>query len=583
MSAREPSAVGSPRSRPPVLGSHRTLMRTFGVIFVLAGTLGVPAVLATASPQARVVAATLVIGSMLIGIVLIGFAARLPSWLAHPIAVLGMTMLAVNVHQIPEPTYAVANSTGAIMVGCIALFFGWRTTLAHQLIAAVLIVGALGLRSVDLIVPGLVVSGVGIGVGVVVGMLVRLARRSMVDETTGLLNRRGLEQPLEESLTEAGHSGQPLTVVVIDIDGFKQVNQAVGVDTGDQALRDFGRLLDSVFVPPAQLGRTGGDEFLIAWPGSPDSAVSLLDDVRGRASMSFCAGVSGLHAGDSVSVLLARAEAALYTAKRTGRSRVMVRSDEGSRLGERLRAALLSGQVSVHYQPIVDLVSSRVTGVEALARWDDGGVEVSPAEFIPVAEDEGLIADLGRYVMARAVADVVRLRAVTGLDLFVSVNASGKEIIESAFVGDIADALSGGALPAERLIIEVTESTMEAQSPLATGSLRRVRRLGVRVALDDFGTGYSSLSRLHTLPVDLIKLDRSFVTVGDRRLLLAVARFGESLGLPVVAEGVSQADHEALVREAGIGLVQGWRYLPATPVDELADWIITWSRREACA
>jgi diguanylate cyclase (GGDEF)-like protein len=452
------------------------------------------------------------------------------------------------------------------------LFFGWRATLIHQAIATVIIVTALGWRDPSLIGPGLVVAGTGVAVAWVVGTLVRLARRSLVDESTGLLNRRGLERALDERLD----GDEPLTIAVLDLDGFAAINHSAGRAAGDAVLRDFARGLAQECPAPIQVGRSGGDEFVMLLPGVQEHQVlALTQRLRRRTGVAFCAGITVLHPDDSPSTLLARADTALYQAKRSGGNRDQVRSEQGSHLARRLRSAITEAQICVHYQPIVDLNdANRVVGVEALARWYTGTTEVSPALFVPVAEEEGLIVDLGRLVLRRALGDVGRLRAALGPELFVSVNVSGKELVEPMFVTGVTRALSDFEVGPDALLLEVTESTLDAQTPVAAGALRRLRAEGVRIAIDDFGTGYSSLSRLDALPVDLLKLDGGFISdtsAAPTALLRAVTALGDALGLPIVAECVARETSEELVRDVGIHLAQGWLYSPALPIDDLLE------------
>ena len=375
-----------------MVGTYRLLLRTLGALYVISSLLGGPSASAQPPGLVRFVAVSVLVIAAVAGIGLVLGAATLPAWIAHVAVVFGMCLLAVSIRLSATTAYGMANSTGLILISSIGLFFGWRATLVHQAIATVIIVTALGWRDPSLIGPGLVVAGTGVAVAGVVGTLVRLARRSLVDGATGLLNRRGLERALDERLDD----DQPLTIAVLDLDGFAAINHSGGRAAGDAVLRDFARGLAVECPAPIQVGRSGGDEFVVLMPGVDDNQVLVLTQrLRRSTGVSFCAGITVLHPDDSPSTLLARADTALYQAKRSGRNRDQVRSEEGSHLARRLRTAISEAQISVHYQPIVDLNdANRVIVVEALARWYTGATEVSPALFVPVAEDEVVIACL---------------------------------------------------------------------------------------------------------------------------------------------------------------------------------------------
>jgi EAL domain-containing protein (putative c-di-GMP-specific phosphodiesterase class I) len=269
----------------------------------------------------------------------------------------------------------------------------------------------------------------------------------------------------------------------------------------------------------------------------------------------------------------------MYAAKRAGKGRVLrfepemrERTLQRSRLEQELARAVARGQIEVHYQPVVDLTSRRVVGVEALARWRraDGQV-VPPAVFIPIAEESGLICEIGGEVLRRACRTVRDWRSqVAGADrLGVSVNVSGWQILSADYSLLVADALAASGLPPDALTLEITESVLLEDSEALTAELTRLKTLRVRLAIDDFGAGYSSLSSLRRFPVDTLKIDRMFLDLGAERtlpLVRAVTELGRSLGLTVVAEGVETPEHLALVRAARCDAVQG--YLVSRPLPE---------------
>ena len=239
-----------------------------------------------------------------------------------------------------------------------------------------------------------------------------------------------------------------------------------------------------------------------------------------------------------------------------------------------LAAALAAGEVHVHYQPIIALRNGAVVGVEALARWThpEHG-PVPPAEFVAVAEQSGLILALGDHVLRTACADLAGVRTSEGLQVTLGVNVSGRELSEPGCAQRVQGVLAQTGFPAEHLVLEVTETLLEGESPAAVGTLHALRAAGLVVSIDDFGTGYSSLSRLDTLPADVLKLDRAFVsTLSDSprraQMLRSLVAMCSALGLDVVAEGVETAEQEAAVRAVGCTFAQGWLYGRAVPLPQ---------------
>jgi EAL domain-containing protein (putative c-di-GMP-specific phosphodiesterase class I) len=280
-------------------------------------------------------------------------------------------------------------------------------------------------------------------------------------------------------------------------------------------------------------------------------------------------------ASEGASQLLRRADAALYQAKAAGRGRSRLDDAHDSRLAARLAAALQAGAVTVAYQPIVDLLSGEVVGVEALARWADPHLgAVPPAEFVGVAEREGLIEVLGAAVLRTACRDHAAVRAALGRDVVLTVNVSGRELVAEGYADRVLQVLRETGMPASRLVLEVTESLLEADAPEALGALARLRAAGLAVAIDDFGTGYSALSRLDTMPADYLKLDHGFVstiTVSARRagLVAAMVTLSRALDLRLVAEGVESPAHVRTLTELGCRLGQGFLFGGPAPLAEL--------------
>jgi diguanylate cyclase (GGDEF)-like protein/PAS domain S-box-containing protein len=409
-----------------------------------------------------------------------------------------------------------------------------------------------------------------------------LAHQATHDEVTGLLNRAGLLQQVDEVLAARPDAG--LTVLFIDLDRFKLVNDSLGHATGDQVLAVFARRLAALAgsVPPAGcrplMARFGGDEFVVVLvDASAEDAGRLAElvvaasretvDVGPSLLVTASVGLATASGGADLERLLREADAALYRAKDAGRERAawfdeQLHAESVRRMAveRELRAGLPRQELSLAYQPAFDLRSGTATHVEALVRWQHPARGlVLPLEFIPVAEESGLIARVGEWVLARAVEQAVRWAEVPGLRVWV--NVSPQQLADPGLPDLLAAQLDRAALPADRLGIEVTESVLADVARL-TERLREVRALGVAVAIDDFGTGYSSLARLTTCPVDVIKIDRSFVAeVGTARgeaVLAGIVTLAHATGAHVVAEGVETEQQLAVLRSLGADSASGF-------------------------
>jgi diguanylate cyclase (GGDEF)-like protein len=404
------------------------------------------------------------------------------------------------------------------------------------------------------------------------------------DELTDLPNRNRLVQHLRGRLGQPGHDPASIAVLFFDLDGFKVVNDSLGHHVGDQLLLEATRRLRSQMRPDDVIARFGGDEFIVVCDGitRPQDAMEvaqrLLDALLEPASegphlrpISASVGVACAVPGAEPESLLRDADAAMYDAKRMGPGSVCLFTTElrtqalnRLHLEADLREALKLGQIEVHYQPIVDLATGRILELEALARWNhpERG-PVSPAAFISVAEESGHIRALGEFVLHRACADMRRWRdlGIAGPDQRVAVNLSPRQL-DAGLPTLVADALARHGLPPSALTLEVTESAF-VDDPDAVTSLDRLRHLGVCVALDDFGTGYSSLSALRDLPVDILKVDRSFVSrLGEdpqlEALVQGIVGLAGALHLKVVGEGVETQAQSDQLASFGCDMAQGW-------------------------
>jgi diguanylate cyclase (GGDEF)-like protein/PAS domain S-box-containing protein len=413
-----------------------------------------------------------------------------------------------------------------------------------------------------------------------------LAHQATHDELTGLLNRAGLLQQIDR--LQAGRPEGRLTVMFIDLDRFKLVNDSFGHGTGDRLLSVFARRLQTLAGPAHLVARFGGDEFVVAMADvSAKEAGALADrviamsreavEVGPQLLVTASIGLATALDGADLDSLLRDADAALYRAKDAGREQVawfdLQMHEESVRRVETdrdLRDALCRQELLVEYQPAYDLRTGAATHVEALVRWRHpvrGLLE--PMDYIPVAEESGLIHRVGEWVLERVVEQATCWATVPGLRVWV--NVSPQQLAIAGLADLLAGRLARAGLPAERLGIEVTESTLADASRLIR-TLEEVRALGVAVAIDDFGTGYSSLARLTACPVDVIKIDRSFVadlaTSRGGAVLSGIVTLAHAIGAHVIAEGVETPEQLAVLRTLGVDSASGFLLgRPAPPAE----------------
>ena len=413
-----------------------------------------------------------------------------------------------------------------------------------------------------------------------------MRQAALHDDLTGLANRRRFDLDLRDALAHG-----PVHVVFLGLNGFKNVNDELGRPVGDRVLRLMATRLQHATPPDSLIARLGGDEFAVLLPhtgGLPTGLVAALrEPVRAGGHellVGVAAGVtdSAGQRNDPVEILR-RAETAMHAAKQTGEpvrrwtAALDERAGERARLGAELQTALTTGQFRVVYQPIVDLPTARIAAVEALIRWHhpERGT-IPPAVFIPVAEQNGLIIELGEWILRTACAQLTRWRTELGPDApeKVSVNVSARQLSRPGFADTVAAALADSALPAHHLTVEVTETAV-FEGGQALTALHELRALGVRIALDDFGTGHSSLGLLQTVPVDILKVDKSFVdriTEAGRHAVIAEAliQVSAGLGLEAVAEGVETAEQAEALSQRGYRLLQGYHFGRPVPDPDFA-------------
>ena len=425
----------------------------------------------------------------------------------------------------------------------------------------------------------------------------RIRHDALHDALTGLPNRALLMERLSRAIERADAEGRRLALYFLDVDHLKVLNDSLGHHAGDELLRAIGPRLRAVLRPDDMIARFGGDEFAVLCEGVGDEAHALRVaerlvrafaqpfEVRGEPR--FCSTSVGVVVSDpdgprGPAELLSDADAALYRAKERGRGRHEVfdtglrdRTTARLRIEADLRRAIEAGdQLWVAYQPYYALPEVTMSGVEALLRWDhpERG-PIPPSEFIPVAEDSGLIVDLGELVLRTACADAARWPGLS-----VSVNVSARQMELTGMPGLVGAVLRETDLAPERLALEITEGLLLEDTPAITETLQSLRRLGVRLLLDDFGTGYSSLAYLRRHPIDAIKIDRAFVAdlgedgAGDAAIIQAIIGMAQALGMRVVPEGVETAGQLARLTELGCEFAQGFhlsRPLPAAALEAL--------------
>ncbi|WP_412740445.1 putative bifunctional diguanylate cyclase/phosphodiesterase [Krasilnikovia sp. MM14-A1259] len=415
-----------------------------------------------------------------------------------------------------------------------------------------------------------------------------LQRMVLQDPLTGLANRAGLDARLAECVGP----NTDIALLLIDLDGFKLVNDVYGHAAGDAMLTEFARVLHASTRAGDVVARFGGDEFVVLLTDVPDEASAVTTAERilacaaatpvrmGEDAQTIRAsiGVATGRVGDTPQELLRRADTAMYQAKHLGKHGVQVhhaamtdRRTAQSPLVEGLTGVLERGELHVVYQPLVDLADGRPVGVEALLRWEHPRLgSIAPAEFIPVAERTGAIAEIGLFVLKTACRQVAQWG-----DLYVSVNLSPRQLQEPTLVHDVLDVLARTGLEPHRLVLEITESALVDEST-GIAMLREFRECGIRVAIDDFGTGYSSLHYLTRLPVDILKIDRSFVaqlngTPEGSGIAGAILRLSQVLHLTTIAEGVETASQAAELQLLGCGTGQGYLFARPMPAEELVE------------
>lgn len=413
----------------------------------------------------------------------------------------------------------------------------------------------------------------------------RLEHQTLHDPLTGLANRVLLLDRLEHAVQSSARRSTRPAVLFMDLDHFKDVNDASGHSAGDQLLAEVSERLQAVIRPNDTVARLGGDEFVVLCDELDDPLeearavaeriVSCLDSAftigDREVFVSASIGVAPFGPGDTAEGLMARADRAMYRAKHLGRGRIEVYDRAMDRIVARhvelstaMTSALTEDQFHVAYQPVVDLAVRKLVAREALLRWNHPVLgSVPPSEFIPVAEDTGSIIEIGRWVLKKACFDCAQWRRHGDADVAVAVNVSGRQLGSPSFEEDVVAVLAETGLEPNALTLEVTETLLMAGRAEHRAVLERVRATGVRIAVDDFGTGYSSLSWLARLPLDIMKVDRSFIaSLGlmerESAIVAAMIHLAHTLGFSVVAEGVETDSQLSRLANLGCDGAQGY-------------------------
>ncbi len=511
----------------------------------------------------------------------------------------GLTLIALWVDGLARPPGAV----GRRLTGALSLIVPVVATASGVL---VLVIGTqVRLSVLAVVLASVTLAGASLRTAVAfrdLGRMADLRRQARTDDLTGLPNRRALYLDVPLRL---GVGGPRSALMLLDLDRFKEVNDSLGHDVGDELLVQVGRRLADQLRPRDLLARLGGDEFAILLDeAGPAEAEALAATVQAALAEPFT--LAGISLQTSVSVgialypeqsdnltgLLRKADMAMYKAKAGGTGHHVYRSSDDShgdsrlRTVQELRLALRADQLVLHYQPKIDLDTGQVNGVEALVRWQHPARGLlQPGQFLDLVEESGLMHAMTHAVLHKAL-DQARLWQGQGQPLAVAVNLSARSLLDAELPARVGAMLSSRGLPASALTLEITEEFLMTDRERARDILTQLRETGIRIAVDDFGTGYSSLAYLRDLPIDELKLDRSFISpmADDARaaaLVSSIIDLAHSLGMSAVAEGVEDAvAYDELVRY-GCDQAQGFHLSRPLPVAELDAWLVR--RRAAVA
>ena len=432
-----------------------------------------------------------------------------------------------------------------------------------------------------------------------------IEHQALQDSLTGLPNRDLFRERVAAALDETRSGSEGLIVMIFDLDRFKEINDTLGHQSGDQVLRLLAQRLRTVMRDTDTVARLGGDEFGVLAPGTADSDTALQLAARVQRAMERPFVVSGLtleveasigiavspEHGDDVETLLRHADVAMYLSKETHHPELYDRDhdhyspDRLALVGE-LRRAIDEKQLVVYYQPRVELATGAARCVEALVRWDhpERGL-LGPGEFLPLAQHTGVVRLITRYVLDAAIRQCRAWRDL-GLDVSVGVNLFSRDLLDGGLPDEVGRLLAANVLEPRRLELEITEDTILADPARTAVILEQLGARGIALAIDDFGTGYSSLSYLKRLPVDVLKIDRSFVSrmevdEDDAIIVRSTIELGHNLGLIVVAEGVENQETLVRLAELGCDTAQGYHLSRPIPAEKMTEWLLVRAPRMA--
>jgi diguanylate cyclase (GGDEF)-like protein/PAS domain S-box-containing protein len=423
----------------------------------------------------------------------------------------------------------------------------------------------------------------------------QLRQLALYDPLTGLANRAFFHERLRHAIKLRHDDDHATGLLYIDLDDFKGINDRWGHDLGDEVLHEIGKRIEQSVRPGDTAARLGGDEFAVVLtePVTPEDAVGVAERLLAEIGRLLASGSGALHTsasigiafGDDDETLLKEADIAMYRAKthpETGYAFFDPQLDRASmersqRIGE-LREGITRGEFRLDYQAVVDLTRHQIIGYEALVRWEHPTAgELPPGEFIPLAEETGLIVGLGEWVLTEACTEATRLCRLHGRAMQMAVNVSARQLHHPDFLQQVRRALDISQLFPGQLTLELTESTLLASDERVAQKLSILKDLGVSIALDDFGTGYASLSYLREFPIDVVKIDRSFTASADSEasdlvLLKGIIDLGHALQLNLVAEGIETSEQHTIVRRLGCQQAQGFYFgRPSHPAQRALD------------
>jgi diguanylate cyclase (GGDEF)-like protein len=431
----------------------------------------------------------------------------------------------------------------------------------------------------------------------------RLLRQANYDTLTGLPNRLLVMDRLKQALAHANRYHERLALMLIDLDDFKKVNDTLGHAAGDQLLKEMAVRLTGCLREADTVTRLGGDEFVVILPDivEASSSETIADKILAACATPFqlggnemfVAGSIGIAVfpddGDDPQVLMRNADAAMYRAKKEGRGTFRFFTPEMNRaalehmrMEAQMRHAIERGEMELHYQPLIDNMTGLLVGAEALLRWNSPVLgQVPPIDFIPLAEESGLIVPIGEWVLRTACKQAKEWQSPDGPAFYVAVNLSGRQFQKKTLVDTVRSALAENDLPPGCLELELTESVLLAESQEIGGIVEELDAMGVGFAIDDFGTGFSSISYLRRFPFDTLKIDRSFIkdltsNPDDANLVRSIIAMARSMRLRIVGEGVESQPQQEFLADSGCDVTQGWLHSRPLPPQRFAEFLANW-------